>query len=93
MPFGMKIGSRIGFRNELLAGVSILSVSIFISSFMVNFWIFIIFYGFIFGLINGACYIVPIKIGLSYLPHWKGKVSGIIVCGFGMGAFFLSYIA
>lgn len=93
MPFGKKIGLRIGFRNELLLGVGILSTAVFTSSFMTNFWIFIIFYGFIFGLVNGACYIVPINIGLGYLPHWGGKVSGMIVCGFGMGAFFLSYIA
>jgi hypothetical protein len=28
-----------------------------------------------------------------YFPHKKGIVSGLIVCGFGMGAFFLSYVA
>lgn len=93
MPFGMKIGETIGYKKEIFIGSLIIVGSIFLSSFFTNFWWFVIFYGIVFGLVNGALYIIPIRLGFMYFPHKKGIVSGLIVCGFGMGAFFLSYVA
>ena len=36
---------------------------------------------------------MPISVCWEYFPHNKGLVSGIIVCGFGFGAFFFNFIS
>ncbi len=35
----------------------------------------------------------PIRTSLYYFPKHKGKVVGIIVCGFGFSASFMNFIA
>lgn len=87
------MGKWMGFKLMLFLGNLIIAASIFVASFMTNFWTFIIFYGFTFGMANGALYVVPMKIGFLYYPHRKGMVSGTIVAGFGMGSFIWSYVA
>jgi hypothetical protein len=45
----------------VLTTVQILqALSVFISSYMTNFWLFVLFYGIIFGLISGFAFMIPI---------------------------------
>mmetsp|Transcript_3609 Transcript_3609/g.3384 ORF Transcript_3609/g.3384 Transcript_3609/m.3384 type:complete len:86 (+) Transcript_3609:181-438(+) len=46
-----------------------------------------------FGLGCGLSYTTPLIIGWSHFPNSKGKVSGVIVGGFGLGAAIYNQIA
>jgi MFS transporter, OFA family, oxalate/formate antiporter len=74
-------------------GCSIGIVMIGVSSLMKNFWIFFALYGSGFGICNGIAYIVPIYNSWRYFPNNKGLVGGIVVAGFGFGAFVFNFVA
>ena len=76
----------------LIGGVIAIG-SVFISSFVTNFFLFIIFYGFFFGVGVGFSYMCPIIAGWEYFPSKKGLVSGIVVGGFGFGSFIFGFIS
>lgn len=46
-----------------------------------------------FGCCNGLAYTIPLKICWDYFPQKKGMVSGIIICGFGLGSFIFSFVS
>lgn len=87
MAAGTRIAGKIGYATMIKIGCVIVCSSVFISTFFLNFWVFVFFYGIMFGLTNGALYILPVKLTGLYFPHRGGLVSGIIVAGFGMGSF------
>lgn len=64
------------------------------STFVTSLFPFIILYGVFYGFGIGICYLTPLICAWEYFPNRRGMVSGIIVGGFGFGAFifgFLSY--
>lgn len=67
-----------------------MSFSIFISSYAETFFFFCIFYGVIYGLCSGIIINIPIYIGYQYFPDKKGRITGIILSGFGVGNLVLS---
>lgn len=77
----------------MAVGCALGLTSCFLSSLTTNFWLFFILYGCGFGICNGIAYIVPIYNGWHYYPHNKGLVSGIILAGFGFGAFTFNYVS
>ncbi|CAI2363853.1 unnamed protein product [Moneuplotes crassus] len=64
-----------------------------IASFTTNFIIFMVLYGFFFGLGCGIAYLAPIITSWDYFPERKGLVSGIILAGYGLGPFIFGYIS
>ena len=92
LPFGVYIGQNIGEKKVLIICSFVLPISILASSFVTNFYIFSIFYGFIFGLVAGVAYMIPIKLSYKYYPHKKGLISGIISAGYGLGSFTFSWL-
>jgi OFA family oxalate/formate antiporter-like MFS transporter len=46
-----------------------------------------------FGICNGLCYTIPLKICWDHFPNQRGMVSGIIICGFGLGSFIFGIIS
>ena len=67
-------------KNKMI-GSLLLSLSVFISSFVRIFWLFVIIYGIIFGFISSVMYMMPVFDGFLYFPKKKGTVSGIILVG------------
>lgn len=57
------------------------------------FYKFVILFGGSFGICNGLCYIVPLRICYEYFPDAKGFVSGVIIGGFGLGSFLFGFIS
>ncbi len=47
---------------------------------------FFVSYGFFFGFGCGLIYLVPINNAYYFFPQKKGIITGIIVCGLGMGS-------
>jgi MFS transporter, OFA family, oxalate/formate antiporter len=70
-----------------------MSVSILIASYQTTWWGFVIWYciGFPAGI--GIVYWVPIMSAWEWFPNNKGLVSGLIVGGYGFGAFIFGFIS
>jgi hypothetical protein len=64
----------------------LLSASIFISSYMTSMWVFIFFYGIMFGLLVGTAFMIPIIECNKYFPGKKMYVNGVILIGTGSGS-------
>ncbi|CAG0896722.1 unnamed protein product [Darwinula stevensoni] len=54
-------------------------------------WLAFVTYGFMFGLGIGTAYMAPLSCGMRWFPENKGLVNGIIVGGFGLGAFIFNF--
>ena len=73
-------------------GSAIMSLAVYLSSFMTELTPFALLYGILFGLGVGLAYTAPIVAGWRHFPASKGAVSGITLCGFGMGGFIFNLI-
>ena len=49
-------------------------------------------YGFMFGLGIALAYAPPMAVAMRWFPNKKGLVNGIIVGGFGLGAFIFNFV-
>jgi len=65
----------------------------YFSTFMTNFMDFTIVFSVCFGVCNGFTYTIPLKICWDYFPDRKGMVSGVVICGFGLGAALFNFIS
>mmetsp|Transcript_35849 Transcript_35849/g.54972 ORF Transcript_35849/g.54972 Transcript_35849/m.54972 type:complete len:164 (+) Transcript_35849:341-832(+) len=70
-----------------------MSISIYVSTLMETWWSFVFWYAFMFPMGIGIVYWVPIMAGWEWFPERKGLVSGLIVAGYGFGAFFFGFIS
>lgn len=78
-----KVGPRIvALASAILAGGGYI-----LSSFIGTLPHLVITYGLIFGLGNSAGYIAAVSAGLKWFPNRRGLASGIVVGGYGLGAF------
>mmetsp|Transcript_12595 Transcript_12595/g.13838 ORF Transcript_12595/g.13838 Transcript_12595/m.13838 type:complete len:454 (-) Transcript_12595:53-1414(-) len=87
------IVKRTGVKGCLLLTILLVSGGTFASSFLTDVYAFIVVYGVLVSLAYGTGYLVPIKICWEYFPMKKGMVTGLIVAGFGTGAFLFNFIA
>jgi MFS family permease len=93
LSFGVKLADKIGHRLLLLLGVLMISLSVFICSFLTSFIAFLCVYAIMVGFSSGLMYMVPVVCGWKYFPEHKGRVSGMIVAGYGFGSFMFNFIA
>ena len=77
----------------MATGATIMVVSIYIASIMKSWWGFVAFYcfGYPFGI--GLVYWPPIMCGWEWFPDNKGLVSGLVVGGYGFGAFIFGFVS
>jgi nitrate/nitrite transporter NarK len=66
--------------SQILAAGTVL-----VSSFMPSNWLFIVFYGILFGLFAGMSFMIPIYECNNYLVGKKIYVNGVILIGTGCG--------
>ncbi len=66
-------------KVHLAIGGSIFVISIIISKYMVNFYLFLLFYSICAGIGYGIIYILPLKNAWLFFPNRKGMVGGIIL--------------
>lgn len=93
MLLGGLISQRIGARLCCLLGSFILISGTFLASVSTTVSQMIIADGIMFGIGLGLCYTGPISAAVRWLPNQKGLVTGIIVGGFGCGAFAFGFLA
>ena len=86
---------RLGPRKLAVAGSIMFSGGYLIASLALHLDILALFY-FGYGVVGGAGiglgYVTPVATAAKWFPDRKGMVTGIVVMGFGVGAFLLSKI-
>lgn len=88
MVSGGIIEPAIGPRSTVYFGGSILTLGVFLSSYLLHSYIgFILSYGLMFGLGMGICYTAPLSCALRWIPERRGLASGIITTGLGASSF------
>lgn len=90
---GGVLAQNIGTPITCLIGGYILVLGTYLSSFVKSLDQLILTDGVLFGIGLGICYTSPISCAVRWLPTRKGLVTGIIVGGFGCGAFFFGNFA
>mmetsp|Transcript_29418 Transcript_29418/g.5317 ORF Transcript_29418/g.5317 Transcript_29418/m.5317 type:complete len:99 (-) Transcript_29418:840-1136(-) len=83
---GANVAMFLGTRVTVIIGLSIAILGVFLSSFATSFSVFFITYGIMFGIGVGFAYTSPLMAGWSNYPDHKGRVTGIIMAGFGLSA-------
>lgn len=94
MFLGGYIETRLGPRITTLIGCLMVSMGMMLTalSIKVSFFLVLLTYGLIFGLGVGIAYVPPLVCAMKWLPEKKGLVNGIVVAGFGGGAFIFNQI-
>ena len=84
----------IGLTGTLMLGSFLLTTGVFLTSFTIKTSVFLTFltYGLLFGLGLALAYAPPMGVAMKWFPRNKGLVNGVIVGGFGMGAFVFNQI-
>lgn len=93
MLLGGVLENRVGARKTTLLGGYILVLGTFLSATVTSLDMLVLCDGALFGIGMGISYTAPIACAAKWLPHRKGLLSGIIVGGFGGGAFVFGQIA
>ena len=86
-PTGMSLTAKLGSKNVILLGGSILTTCTLLVSFFPHTLTFFILYAGGFGIAKGFLYPAPLKASWSHLPGRKGLVSGTVTQGLGCGSF------
>ena len=92
-PFGAFLLKRYNPKIIIAVGSLVMCASILIASFMKTWWSFLIFYGVLFPAGIGIVNWPPTICGWEWFPENKGLVSGLIIGGYGFGAFIFGFIS
>eukprot|EP00036_Acanthoecidae_sp_10tr_P015247 CAMPEP_0206290826 /NCGR_PEP_ID=MMETSP0106_2-20121207/2815_1 /ASSEMBLY_ACC=CAM_ASM_000206 /TAXON_ID=81532 /ORGANISM="Acanthoeca-like sp., Strain 10tr" /LENGTH=423 /DNA_ID=CAMNT_0053721389 /DNA_START=143 /DNA_END=1410 /DNA_ORIENTATION=- len=89
MYFGGVIEKKVGPRVATFVGSVALSTGVALSYFSIKeYWSgFLLTYGFLFGVGMGLAYTSPFVAAGRFFPTKTGLVNGLVVAGFGCGAF------
>jgi len=96
---GAVIGGRwqdkVGPRTVTIVGVLLWGAGVLLAGLgteaMGKWWLYLT-YGIIAGLGNGMAYVTPVAMVTKWFPDRRGLGSGMVVMGFGLGAFFYNQI-
>ena len=82
----------------MIIGNSLVVFSVFITSYFTNLAAMILVYGLLFGIGVGITvifmkYTSPLIVSWSHFPNHKGRISGIIISGFGFGSAIFNIVA
>lgn len=93
MSLGVKLANRFGPKIVIGIAMLVFCFSTFVCGFITSFIPFFAVYAGLIGFSSGIIYMVPVNCGWRYFPTKKGKVSGFIIGGYGLGSFIFNFIA
>mmetsp|Transcript_43040 Transcript_43040/g.31425 ORF Transcript_43040/g.31425 Transcript_43040/m.31425 type:complete len:130 (-) Transcript_43040:833-1222(-) len=92
-PWGAVLYKRLPLKLLIAIGSSVSIFFVLASSYTYKFAWFIVTYGVGFTIGVGLTYFPPMIASWEWFPKNRGFASGMILCGFGFGAFFFGFIA
>ncbi len=93
--FGGRWQDRVGPRTVTIVGAVIWGVGVLLAGLgtqSLGSWWLDITYGIIGGFGNGMAYVTPVAMVTKWFPERRGLGSGMVVMGFGLGAFIYNQI-
>ena len=93
MFIATSIGSKLGYKLTAMLSMFTFAGVTFLSSYIMNFWIFSLVYGVIPPTVLGIAYMIPLHCGWAYFPEDRGKVTGSISMAFGFATLPFNIIA
>jgi OFA family oxalate/formate antiporter-like MFS transporter len=85
---------RVGPRTVTIVGVALWGLGVLLAGVgtgaLGKYWLYLT-YSIIGGFGNGMAYITPVAMVTKWFPDRRGLASGMVVMGFGLGAFFYSF--
>ena len=78
----------------ILIGCSLMSSGVFLTYYTIQHSMFLatLTYGLMFGVGTALAYAPPMAVAMRWYPKKKGLVNGIILGGFGLGAFIFNQV-
>ncbi|BFZ00819.1 hypothetical protein BsWGS_03857 [Bradybaena similaris] len=94
MMIGGMIERVVGPKLTALLGGWCMSLGVLLTFFSVkhSFALTVVTYGAVFGFGVGIAYAIPLGCVMRWFPEWKGLVNGLVVAGFGGGAFIFDQV-
>lgn len=94
MPLSGYLEDRVGVRITVLIGCTFMSSGVFLTYFTIqqSLGLTTLTYGLMFGFGTALAYAPPMGVAMRWFPRQKGLVNGIIVGGFGLGAFVFNQV-
>lgn len=94
MTLSGHLEEKIGIKFTILLGSCLMSSGVFLTYFTIqhSMWLTTFTYGFMFGLGTALAYAPPMGVAMRWYPKSKGLVNGVIVGGFGAGAFLFNQV-
>jgi len=94
MTFSGHLEERIGVQFTIALGCLVMVSGVLLTAFTVQFSVVltVITYGCMFGAGTALAYAPPLGVAMKWFPRSKGLVNGVIVGGFGLGAFIFNQI-
>ncbi len=93
--FGGRWQDRVGPRTVTIVGVILWGAGVMLAGLGTfgagKFWLYAT-YGVLGGFGNGMAYVTPVAMVTKWFPDRRGLGSGMVVMGFGLGAFFYNQI-
>lgn len=74
LSFGVKLAAIIGHKLMATAAIFLIAATVFLVSWITNFWAFLFIYAILLGVSSGMVYMVPVVCGLRYFPTRKGDL-------------------
>ena len=91
LPSGVSWSTRPGAAiGAILFALGTASAGL--ANYLSSLWLLWIGYGVIGGIGNGLAYITPIAVLVRWYPECHGKITGLAVMGFGLGAALMGFI-
>lgn len=92
-PVGAALTRKVNPKLLIGLGASLMLAGTFFASYMINWYLFVLFYAVLYPVGMGLVYYVPMICCWEWFPENKGLVSGLIVGGFGFGAFIFGFLS
>lgn len=94
MCAGGYLERKLGVRLATFIGAAVFSLSVFVSAWTItiSFYFLLFTYGLLLGIGTGLAYVPPLVCVMKWMPHSKGVVNGILLAGFGLGAFIFNFV-
>ena len=94
MTFSGHLEELMGVRFTIIFGSTLMTLGVYLTALTIQVSVFltIVTYGLMFGVGIAMAYAPPLGVAMRWFPRQKGLVNGVIVGGFGAGAFVFNQV-